>query len=69
MTARTWTDAVKEAIAGATKCMNNQPNGISVTAIIEPRLTLADLLREQQCGLTNTRLGCEHGACTVLLGR
>jgi carbon-monoxide dehydrogenase small subunit len=36
---------------------------------IEPRLTLADFLREQ-CHLTGTHLGCEHGvcgACTVLL--
>ena len=36
---------------------------------IAPRLTLADLLREE-LGLTGTHLGCEHGvcgACTVLL--
>ena len=35
----------------------------------EPRKTLADALRED-CGLTGTHLGCEHGvcgACTVLL--
>ncbi len=35
----------------------------------EPRLTLADFLRER-CQLTGTHLGCEHGvcgACTVLL--
>ncbi len=44
-------------------------NGISVEATVEPRLTLADFLRER-CGLTGTHLGCEHGscgACTVLL--
>jgi aerobic carbon-monoxide dehydrogenase small subunit len=38
-------------------------------ATIEPRLTLADFLREQ-CRLTGTHLGCEHGvcgACTVLV--
>ncbi len=38
-------------------------------ATVEPRLTLADYLREK-CGLTGTHLGCEHGACgacTVLL--
>ena len=35
---------------------------------VEPRRTLADALRED-CGLTGTHLGCEHGvcgACTVL---
>ncbi|MDB5762543.1 MAG: cdhC 1 [Herminiimonas sp.] len=36
---------------------------------IEPRKTLADALRED-CGLTGTHVGCEHGvcgACTVLV--
>jgi carbon-monoxide dehydrogenase small subunit len=36
---------------------------------VEPRLTLADFLRER-CRLTGTHLGCEHGvcgACTVML--
>jgi len=36
---------------------------------VEPRKTLADTLRED-CGLTGTHLGCEHGvcgACTILL--
>ena len=44
-------------------------NGTAVDAVVEPRLTLADFLRER-CGLTGTHLGCEHGvcgACTVLL--
>ena len=44
-------------------------NGESRTARVEPRLTLADFLREV-CGLTGTHLGCEHGvcgACSVLL--
>ncbi|WP_348727017.1 (2Fe-2S)-binding protein [uncultured Mycolicibacterium sp.] len=44
-------------------------NGKQVRHIVEPRLTLADFLREK-CGLTGTHLGCEHGACgacTVLL--
>jgi carbon-monoxide dehydrogenase small subunit len=44
-------------------------NGIPVHSIVEPRLTLADFLRDR-CGLTGTHLGCEHGscgACTVLL--
>ena len=36
---------------------------------VEPRRTLADALRDD-CGLTGTHLGCEHGACgacTVLV--
>jgi carbon-monoxide dehydrogenase small subunit len=44
-------------------------NGVTRKATIEPRLTLADFLRER-CGLTGTHLGCEHGvcgACTVVL--
>jgi len=44
-------------------------NGEERTATIEPRLTLADFLRER-CHLTGTHLGCEHGvcgACTVLV--
>jgi carbon-monoxide dehydrogenase small subunit len=43
-------------------------NGQSRSAEIEPRKTLADVLRED-LGLTGTHLGCEHGvcgACTVL---
>jgi aerobic carbon-monoxide dehydrogenase small subunit len=44
-------------------------NGQAHAASVEPRLTLADFLREE-CRLTGTHLGCEHGvcgACTVLL--
>jgi aerobic carbon-monoxide dehydrogenase small subunit len=44
-------------------------NGVPRRGRVEPRLTLADFLRER-CGLTGTHLGCEHGvcgACTVLL--
>ena len=44
-------------------------NGRAHQASVEPRLTLADFLREH-CRLTGTHLGCEHGvcgACTVLL--
>ena len=44
-------------------------NGRERRAAVEPRVTLADFLREQ-CRLTGTHLGCEHGvcgACTVLL--
>jgi carbon-monoxide dehydrogenase small subunit len=44
-------------------------NGRLREETVEPRLTLADFLRER-CQLTGTHLGCEHGvcgACTVLL--
>ncbi len=44
-------------------------NGRVRTHTVEPRLTLADFLRER-CQLTGTHLGCEHGACgacTVLV--
>ncbi len=46
-----------------------QVNGSARRARVEPRLTLADFIRER-CHLTGTHLGCEHGvcgACTVLL--
>jgi aerobic carbon-monoxide dehydrogenase small subunit len=44
-------------------------NGRPVKAAVEPRLHLADFLRETQ-NLTGTHLGCEHGicgACTLLI--
>jgi len=44
-------------------------NGTTYERTVEPRLTLADYLREE-CRLTGTHLGCEHGvcgACTVLV--
>ena len=44
-------------------------NGEHRTVEVEPRRTLADTLRDD-CGLTGTHTGCEHGvcgACTVLL--
>ena len=44
-------------------------NGEKRTGHVEARKTLADWLRED-CGLTGTHLGCEHGvcgACTILL--
>jgi carbon-monoxide dehydrogenase small subunit len=44
-------------------------NGEARQVDVEPRKTLADVLRED-CALTGTHLGCEHGvcgACTVLL--
>jgi carbon-monoxide dehydrogenase small subunit len=44
-------------------------NGEAVEQAVEPRLSLADFLREH-LRLTGTHLGCEHGvcgACTVML--
>ena len=44
-------------------------NGKRHESAVEPRLTLADFLRER-CRLTGTHVGCEHGvcgACTVLV--
>ncbi len=44
-------------------------NGETRRGTVEARKTLADFLRED-CGLTGTHLGCEHGvcgACTILL--
>lgn len=46
-----------------------QVNGQTVSAEVEPRMTLADFLRDE-LGLTGTKLGCEHGvcgSCTVLV--
>jgi aerobic carbon-monoxide dehydrogenase small subunit len=44
-------------------------NGQMQEAVVQPRMTLADYLRDH-LHLTGTHLGCEHGvcgACTVLL--
>lgn len=44
-------------------------NARTYTVRVEPRKTLADTLRED-CGLTGTHAGCEHGVCgtcTVLV--
>ena len=44
-------------------------NGRDYAVEVEPRRTLADAIRED-CGLTGTHIGCEHGvcgACTVIV--
>jgi carbon-monoxide dehydrogenase small subunit len=44
-------------------------NGRDYPVHVEPRRTLADTIRDE-CGLTGTHLGCEHGvcgACTVII--
>lgn len=43
-------------------------NGSRRRVLVEPRRLLSDVLRED-CGLTGTHVGCEHGvcgACTIL---
>jgi len=45
-------------------------NGRTYRVYVEPRDTLADTIRNQ-CKLTGTHIGCEHGvcgACTVIVG-
>src|SRR5262249_15341352 len=45
-------------------------NGRARDGLVEPRVTLADFLRDT-CRLTGTHVGCEHGvcgACTALGG-
>jgi len=52
-----------------TRDINVTVNGKTYELAIEPRLLLADFLR-QSLGLTGTHVGCEHGvcgACTVLV--
>src|SRR3954447_14341142 len=44
-------------------------NGRAYALRLEPRRTLLDAIRDE-CGLTGTHVGCEHGvcgACTVLV--
>ena len=44
-------------------------NGRDHSVRVEPRKTLVDAIRED-CGLTGTHIGCEHGvcgACTVIV--
>ena len=53
----------------AERLVTMRVNGEERSATVEPRLTLADFLRER-CHLTGTHLGCEHGvcgACTVFV--
>ena len=52
-----------------TRSVSLTVNGRAVEVDVEPRTTLASLLR-QGLGLTGTNLGCEHGvcgSCTVLV--
>jgi carbon-monoxide dehydrogenase small subunit len=48
-----------------TLLVNNETHQV----LIEPRKTLADTIRDD-CGLTGTHIGCEHGvcgACTIIV--
>jgi aerobic carbon-monoxide dehydrogenase small subunit len=57
------------ATPGPTMALALTVNGRAVSAEVEPRLNLADFLREE-LNLTGTHLGCEHGvcgACTLLV--
>ena len=65
---RAWNRAVEEAL-GCLRPRSSCSQRPARRARVEPRLTLADFIRER-CHLTGTHLGCEHGvcgACTVLL--
>jgi carbon-monoxide dehydrogenase small subunit len=51
------------------KSISLNVNGEQYAIDVEPRKTLADAIRED-CGLTGTHLGCEHGvcgACTIIV--
>jgi carbon-monoxide dehydrogenase small subunit len=53
----------------ATRRVELRINGTALSADVEPRLLLSDLVRDE-AGLTGTNVGCEHGvcgACTVHL--
>jgi aerobic-type carbon monoxide dehydrogenase small subunit (CoxS/CutS family) len=53
----------------ATRRVRGTVNGDPFDETVDPRLTLADFLREK-LRLTGTHLGCEHGvcgACTVIV--
>jgi aerobic carbon-monoxide dehydrogenase small subunit len=52
-----------------TQHVSTSINGAQAVGDIDPRQSLGDFLRDD-CGLTGTHLGCEHGvcgACTVLV--
>lgn len=63
------TPAQEIIAAGKTSTINLLINGSSRKIVVEPRWTLAYVLREV-LGLTGTKIGCERGecgACTVLI--
>ncbi len=69
MVARAWETGRQGGSQWLTSASRSPSTGGRGGRPCEPRLTLADFLRER-CQLTGTHLGCEHGvcgACTVLL--
>ncbi len=61
--------ALIEPVPGADSEITFRINGEERRARVEPRMLLADFLRDD-LGLTGTHLGCEHGvcgACTVVV--
>ncbi|NNN14041.1 MAG: 2Fe-2S iron-sulfur cluster binding domain-containing protein [Acidimicrobiaceae bacterium] len=60
---------VEHSAAGDKVSVEFIVNGTPVSISVSPRMTLADVLRDQ-LGLTGTHIGCEHGVCgmcTILL--
>jgi aerobic-type carbon monoxide dehydrogenase small subunit (CoxS/CutS family) len=60
---------IEEDLGNKKKRISLTVNGKKVEGYIEPRMTLAEFLREE-LGLTGTKVGCnraECGACTVIL--
>ena len=72
MTDATTTDTrldAERAAGGSVVDVSFNVNGTHHDHTVEARRTLSDVIR-QECGLTGTHLGCEHGvcgACTVLV--
>jgi xanthine dehydrogenase YagT iron-sulfur-binding subunit len=62
-------DPARPIAAGTSVEITLSVNGRRRTAVVEPRVTLLDALRER-LGLTGTKKGCDRGecgACTVLV--
>jgi len=59
----------ERAAGGSVVDVHLTVNGTEHDVTVEARRTLAEVIREE-CGLTGTHVGCEHGvcgACTVLI--
>ena len=61
--------AAEAAAGGSVVDVSFTINGTAASVTVEARRTLSDVIRDD-CDLTGTHLGCEHGvcgACTVLI--